>query len=487
MRRMNEKQVVISNLENHLVGYPDKIPFYPPQIYPELAGLDITMETDENNHVYETVRNAFLMMEMDKEHMGTNDWNPLSEIIKTGDMVVVKPNFVIDENTNDRRLFSTITHGAVIRALIDYVVLALKGKGRIIVADAPQMDCNFEKLIKKNGMKGIAKYYRDELQNSGIEFELLDLRRERTVYKNGVVWERIPLAGDPRGYTIVDLKKDSEFDGFNPKNFYGADYDREVTVKAHSKGHHKYFISNTVLQADVVISVPKLKVHRKTGVTLNLKNMVGINGNKNYLVHYQIGTQSKGGDEFLLNSKIAAWDRRIMDWTVGKNWRYGKYLFAAYLKCKNILQIVDADNIGGGDWWGNDTTWRMAVDINKVLLYSDKYGKLLSKRERKYLALIDGIIGGEGEGPLRPKPVKSGVIILGSNPVAVDIVATEYMGIDHAKVKLLTASVRGRKKLKAFSTEDIKVTSTDHRYDELLINKESPHKYRVPNGWKDYL
>ncbi len=101
--------------------------------------------------------------------------------------------------------------------------------------------------------------------------------------------------------------------------------------------------------------------------------------------------------------------------------------------------------------------------------------------------LIDGIIGGEGEGPLRPKPVKSGVIILGYNPIATDIVATEYMGIDHTKVKLFMARIRGVKKLNDFSNEDIIINSTEHKYNKLLVRKNSPYKYNVPGGWKGYL
>lgn len=484
---MNERKVVISEMKNPGTGYMGKIPYYPPHLYPELSKINLTMNTDENNQVYETIRNAFLMMEMDKEHIGTNEWNPLSEVIKKGDMVVLKPNFVIDKNENDRTCFSTITHGSVIRAVIDYVILALKGSGKIIVADAPQMDCNFEKLISKNGMKGVAGYYQKELKDSDIDFALLDLRRERTIYKNGVVWERIPQKGDPRGYTIVDLKKESKFYGLNPKNFYGADYNRRQTVNAHSKGHHKYFISNTVLQSDVIISIPKLKVHKKAGVTLNIKNMVGINGDKNYLVHYQVGTQSKGGDEFLIDSRMANFDRTIMDLTIGKNWKYGKYLFAKYLKWKKILGITEPNNIGGGNWCGNDTAWRMAVDINKILLYSDISGKLLTKRKRRYMALIDGIIGGEGEGPLQPKQVKSGVIILGYNPVAADIVGTAYMGIDYTKIKSFLENENEKRKLKTFGTEEIVINSTDYKYDDLLKSGNAPYKYEVPYGWKDYL
>ena len=50
--------------------------------------------------------------------------------------------------------------------------------------------------------------------------------------------------------------------------------------------------------ADVVINLPKLKTHKKTGVTISLKNMVGINGYRNCLPHHTIGTPDASGDEF---------------------------------------------------------------------------------------------------------------------------------------------------------------------------------------------
>lgn len=42
-------------------------------------------------------------------------------------------------------------------------------------------------------------------------------------------------------------------------------------------------------------------------------------------------------------------------------------------------------------------------------------------------AIIDGIIGMEGDGPVRGTPVDSGVIIMGANPTAVDATATRVM------------------------------------------------------------
>lgn len=470
------------------IEYPNKTPFFPDQIYPELKNIGIKMSVDKDNGVFATVRSAFIAMGLDKSNIGTPKWNPLSELINKGDMVVIKPNFVLDYNINDETSFSTITHGAVIRAVIDYVILALKENGKIIVADAPQMNCNFDKLLIKNGMKGVAEYYDAQLKSSGISFELIDLRREMTQYKNGVVWKRIPLSGDPRGYTIVDLGDDSEFKGINPDNFYGADYNRKETIAAHSYGHHKYFISNTILQSDVIISMPKLKVHRKVGVTLNLKNMVGINGNKNYLVHYQVGTKSQGGDEFSVESKIAVMDRKVKDKTLGRNWSVGKYLYVIYMGLKKLCGIKDAESIDrAGDWWGNDTTWRMALDLNKVLLYSNKYGKMSDDQQRRYLSVVDGIVGGEGEGPLQPTPVLSGVIFAGRNPVSTDIVAATYMGIDYTKVKSLVKIKKGKKSLKKFDDEDIMVRYNGNQCAKIETMPRNPVKFKAPHGWQDYL
>lgn len=484
---LDEKKVSISQMRDSEKGYPQRPPFHPPVIYPELRKLNIMSETDHNNQVYETVRKAFQLMGLDSDNFASENWNPLAEIINAGDNVVIKPNFVLDLNINDRTNQSTVTHGSVIRAIIDYVILALRGRGKVIVADAPQMNCDFDRLIRKNGMKAVINYYREQLRDTDIAVELIDLRRERTIYKYGIVWQRIQLKGDPLGYTVVDLKQDSELKGVDSKRFYGADYNRKETIAAHSKGHHKYFIANTILNADVVISVPKLKVHRKVGVTLNVKNMVGINGNKNYLVHYQIGTQSQGGDEFSVESKVAVWDRKIKDYTLGKNWKYGKYIYAAYLKGKELLKIKDKNGQNrGGDWYGNDTAWRMAVDLNRVLLFSDKKGRLV-KRKRRYLSIIDGIVGGEGEGPLAPTRVKSGVIIAGMNPIATDIVATAYMGLDYKRIRSLNIKRKTDKQLMDFSIDEIEIIYNQSKHKEGVDSFRSVYKYKVPSGWKEYL
>ena len=66
-------------------------------------------------------------------------------------------------------------------------------------------------------------------------------------------------------------------------------YNPDLMRQTHGRGRHQYLIAREVIEADVVINVPKLKTHRKAGITGALKNLVGINGNKDYLPHHRLG------------------------------------------------------------------------------------------------------------------------------------------------------------------------------------------------------
>lgn len=52
----------------------------------------------------------------------------------------------------------------------------------------------------------------------------------------------------------------------------------------------------------------------------------------------------------------------------------------------------------------------------------------LNKIRKPDFAVIDGIVGGEGFGPLLVTPVQSNIVLAGTDPVAVDTVALSFMG-----------------------------------------------------------
>src|SRR5512135_1538699 len=59
---------------------------------------------------------------------------------------------------------------------------------------------------------------------------------------------------------------------------------------------------------------------------------------------------------------------------------------------------------------------------------------------RPHLAIVDGIIGMEGDGPIMGTPRASGVVVLGTNLPAVDATAARLMGINPWRIPYLAAA-----------------------------------------------
>jgi uncharacterized protein (DUF362 family) len=59
---------------------------------------------------------------------------------------------------------------------------------------------------------------------------------------------------------------------------------------------------------------------------------------------------------------------------------------------------------------------------------------------RPHLAIVDGIIGMEGDGPIMGTPKAAGLIVIGTNLPAVDATCARLMCIDPARVSYLAAS-----------------------------------------------
>jgi uncharacterized protein (DUF362 family) len=368
---------------------------------------------------------------------GLDGNRPLEGLVRPGDCVVLKPNLIREGHaTRPDEWEQVITHGAVIRVMAGLAAEALRGDGRIVIADGPQTDSDFDEICARTGLPEIA----EQLRRSGIRCDLLDLRRDRWFQKGDVIYKRVRLPGDPAGYTTVDLGAASEFATYKLSGrFYGADYDVEETARYHNRERHAYVLCRTILDADVVINLPKLKTHKKTGVTISLKNLVGINGYRNCLPHFTTGTIDEGGDEFPssdLRSKVQS--RAIL--------RFKKALMASGRQGGPIARLIKRTGkavfgdtnevVRSGNWHGNDTIWRMVLDLNKVLFNFNGIGVRRSAPLR-YLSVVDGIIAGEGNGPMSPDAVAAGLVVAGLNPVAVDSACALLMGFDDRKIPLL--------------------------------------------------
>jgi uncharacterized protein (DUF362 family) len=234
---------------------------------------------------------------------GIQNYPSILEKVRNG-RVVLKPNMV--EYYPDIPL---TTHPAMISAAI--AVFRKLGAKEVIVADGPAHNRDTEMIIEQTGID-------DVLKDERIRFVDLNLD------------------------AISPLKLVSNYTGLS-----------------------QLFFPHTILNADLVVSMPKLKTHHWAGVTLSLKNLFGVLPGIKY-----------------------GWPKNYLHW-------------------HGISQSV--------------------ADIASTI--------------RPGFAIIDGIVGMEGDGPLLGTPVKSEVIIMGENLTAVDATATRIMGIHPENIYYLTLMV----------------------------------------------
>ena len=411
------------------------------------------------------------------------------DFVRAGDNVVLKPNWVkeYDERyPGPNQWEHVITHPAVLEAVIAWVGAKLDGRGSITVCDAPQTDSSFATLREYCGLDALIQRCKHSFP--GVEIRLLDLRAEEWHAVDGVTVSKTELPGDPLGSTHVRLNEDSEFVGFHGLGqLYGASFDMAETNERHRETTHEYLLCRTPVDADVLINIPKLKCHKKVGLTCALKNMVGINSNKNWLPHHTEGTPDNGGDQFpagTLKAKLEhSWMGKIKRLLVGRH-----LLSKHFVPVKKVGRLFFGDTqkvVRSGNWHGNDTCWRMVVDLNKCLFNFDGEGKARSKRLR-YLAVVDAIIAGEGNGPMAPDPKHCGMILAGTNPLAVDSACCAMMGFDWRKLKMIVGAFNvDRKPIARFQHDEVQVISNDPNRSKALkdFTREDGFSFKPHFGW----
>ena len=123
----------------------------------------------------------------------------------------------------------------------------------------------------------------------------------------------------------------------------------------------KFYLPNSALGADLLISIPKMKTHHWVGATLAMKNLFGV---------------VPGG--------IYGWPKNELHWA-------------------GIEESI--------------------VDLYRAF--------------PRQFAIVDGIVGMEGNGPIQGTPKQAGVLVAGRDVRAVDATCCRIMGIDPLKVGYL--------------------------------------------------
>lgn len=418
---------------------------------------------------------------------------PLSFInIKSNDWVVIKPNLVKESKENDsEEWISVVTSPIVIRAVTEHVCQKLQGTGRVTICDAPQTDSSFQKIASLLGLYEMA----DELSGKyGTIIEVIDLREEEWTNVGGVITKRDKLKGDPNGTIRFNMGTKSLFYNHPGEGrYYGADYDYKTVNSHHHDEIQEYLLCATPILADVFICLPKLKTHKKTGVTLSLKNLVGINADKNWLPHHVFGSPRSNGDEYpdvSLKRRIETIGSVLTKKIAFKFPGIGP-LIVRYLKNRSGKLFGPGNRtIRSGNWHGNNTTWRMVLDLNRCLLYGNSDGTIRETSPKRYYSLIDGDIGMEGSGPMQGTPKKCGIFIGGNDPVMVDVVAATMMGFDWEKIPVIKfAFLLKELKISNYTPSDILVESNISSWNGSLadLQKQKHFNFEPHFGWKNHI
>lgn len=209
-----------------------------------------------------------------------------------GKRVLVKPNLidVIEGHP-------VTTSPAVVAAVLD--ILAEMGAGEVIVGDGPGFRRDAGPVVKASGLASVLS---------------------------------------ARGTRFVDLN----YDSCRPVPVRGGWFRRENEV----------WLPRHILEADLIVSVPKLKTHHWAGVSLSLKNLFGIVPGSRY-----------------------GWPKNML------------HVNGIPLSILGLYEIV-----------------------------------------RPVVAVVDGIVGMEGDGPLFGSAVPHELLAVGTDPVAVDTVCAGLMG-----------------------------------------------------------
>jgi uncharacterized protein (DUF362 family) len=430
----------VSVIQRPGIAYPDAETAFAPHIrYPELRDRTFSPRP---NAVYQAVRDCLEQLDLDPLHLGASQWNPLGRYIQPGQKVFALCNLVHHRRPleTEAQFAAKCTHASIVRAVVDYALIAAGPRGEVVIGNAPLQSCDFEAVVEQTGLRALADHYR----RIGAPVRLADLRCYTT---------RVSMSGARSANSVrrledavsVDLGSASLLAALGPEaRFAVSDYNPEETRRYHSEGRHTYVVHREILDSDVIIGIPKLKVHEKVGLTCALKNFVGTSAIKQSLPHHRIGSPEAGGDEHPPGAAFSSLSSMTHEWASRQkqNWIANTLVAVGDRTLRRACSRFGG--VLAGAWDGNDTAWRMVCDLVRIAEFADGDGALRQVPQRKLLTFTDGIVAGEGNGPLAPDPVDLGIVSFSDDPALSDWASSELAGFDARRIPLVAHSLRER-------------------------------------------
>jgi uncharacterized protein (DUF362 family) len=347
--------------------------------------------------------------------------------------ILLKPNWVKHSAVQDDEICLR-THDRFVLTVLEAVLKRQPSK--VTIGDAPIQGCKWNLMVGETfigEVRRLSNHY-------DVPVFIKDFRRVVfDVNANLLAEERVSMDD----FLIFDVGEKSYLEPISEpdKNLFRvSQYNADKFKDTHSPGVHKYCITKELFDADMVISLPKIKTHQKAGITGALKNIVGLNGDKDFLPHHRIGGDKMGGDSYQGKNILRYGSELSLDIA---NRNKGKFGYWFWIKVASVLWRISLPGHNhklSAAWYGNDTTWRMVMDLNLIVMYGKASGSLANERQRYLYSFSDGIIGGQGDGPLRPIPLELGIISLSNNSAWADLVHATIMGLELDKIPLLQAA-----------------------------------------------
>ncbi|MCG8592702.1 MAG: hypothetical protein MJE66_25715, partial [Proteobacteria bacterium] len=188
--------------------------FSPDERYPEYGFSEFSSRP---NLVYRALRQNLRAAGLDRENFGTKAWNPLGAYFAPGSSVFVLCNFVYHRRPQESRhdFFAKCVHGSVLRALCDYILLAIGPRGRIRFGNSPLQACRWEQVLEDSHANEVERFYREHAAN----VESRDLRLFVTERSFLGHVSRVVERGDSDGRQVVlgsesllsELARDARF------------------------------------------------------------------------------------------------------------------------------------------------------------------------------------------------------------------------------------------------------------------------------------
>ena len=389
-----------------------------------------------------------------------------------GKKILLKPNWVLHDKTEKDEICLR-THDAFLLAALE-ILLEMK-PAKIVLGDAPVQGCNWDRMLSAEFIEKINQF----AERYKVPVLIKDFRRVSYNPETNQLEQNRNAIED---FIIFDVGKRSYLEEVSDdarSPFRVTNYDPGRLAESHRKGVHKYCITKELFDSDVVITVPKIKTHQKTGLTNALKILVGVNGDKDFLPHHRKGALGDGGDCYPGKNPLRKVSEDILDYA---NTKIGKSTYKPLLHLTAALWKAskpdNEQNLAAG-WYGNDTTWRMVLDINQVVLYGKSDGTLADTVQRELYSLCDGIVAGQGDGPLKPDPLALGVVAFSNDAAFMDIVAGQLMGMVVDKISLLRNAKDWLKDKKC-------VLMLNKQQAEITDLEKYAVKAIMPPGWLNY-